>query len=585
MCSDKHKTVFSPEDKGGERRMNNNQNKLKSNSQSNNQEKGKKSKTNRLIQEHEQQQQKEYNKKPIFKTLKENEDYLSAELGNSHDISIRRLQLDKKGENDILLVFIDGIVNDEMINRLIVGTLQERTDPVQMAKSQDSADNEQDKKEQSNQNNNEKITLSEIQSRLVSISILEEVDNWGAFFQYIFRGCCMLLVEGTETALAAKVPGGEKRGIEEPNTEMTIRGPKEGLTESMYTNMALIRRKIRSPKLWAEQWTIGEYSQTPVSMVYIKGLADEQVLDIIRERLEAINIDGVLETNYIEELITDQKWTLFPTVINNERPDVVAANLLEGRLAILVDGSPFALIMPVSLNSFFQAAEDYYQRFDIATFLRILRFVSFFVALLMPSVYVAIVSYHNEMIPTQLLLKLAAQREGVPFPAYLEAFIMEFVFEILREAVLRMPIASGNTISIVGGLVIGQSIVEAGIVSPAVVIVVSFTAIASFVSPAYNLGIAARLLRFLLLLAASTLGFYGISLIMLLLVLHLSHLKSVGLPYLKPFAPFMKRDLKDTIVRVPFWKMKERPELLAAGNQQRENAQPPQEEEETNENN
>jgi spore germination protein KA len=323
-----------------------------------------------------------------------------------------------------------------------------------------------------------------------------------------------------------------------------------------------------------EQWTIGEISQTPVCIMYVKGLADENVLQDLRERLESIRIDGILESGYIEELISDQKWTPFPTVLSIERPDAVAGNILEGRIAILVDGTPFVLIVPAILNMFFQASEDYYQRYDIATFLRVLRFGSFLIALLMPSVYVAIVGYHQEMIPTQLLLKLAAQREGVPFPAYLEAFIMELVFEILREAVVRMPSAAGNTISIVGGLVIGQSVVEAGIVSPAVVIVVSFTAIASFVSPSYNLGISARLLRFFLLLAASTLGFYGIGLVVLVLILHLSNLRSFGMPYIKPFAPFMLKDMKDTLFRAPLWMMRERPAKLAKDNPIRQDTYP-----------
>ncbi|MEF2244082.1 spore germination protein [Paenibacillus sp. IITD108] len=509
-----------------------------------------------LIAKHEQEQEQEYAGVPLFDSITKNQEKIKQDLGDSRDVSIRKLILNDAAQNEFLIVYIDGIVSDESINKFIV-------EPLQIY---------------ANEDNSEKITPDLLRNRLVAISSVELISDWGIFYRYLFLCGCMVFINGFDTALFAKVPGGEGRGIEEPKTEMTIRGPKEGFTESLYTNMALIRKKLRSPKLWSEMWTIGKLSQTPVSMVYIKGLADEKVMQTLRERLEAIDIDGVLETNYIEELITDQKWTLFPTIINNERPDVIAGMLLEGRIIIMVDGSPFALIMPVSLNSFFQAAEDYYQRFDIATFLRLLRFISFFLALLMPSIYVAIVSYHQEMIPTPLLLKLAAQREGVPFPAYLEAFLMEFVFEILREAVLRMPIAAGNTVSIVGGLVIGQSIVEAGIVSPAVVIVVSFTAITSFVSPAYNLGIAARLLRFLLLLAASTLGFYGISLILLLLLLHLSHLRSIGMPYLKPFAPFLASDWKDSIIRAPLWKMKLRPQLLAGNNRQREQVQQPEEE-------
>ncbi len=322
--------------------------------------------------------------------------------------------------------------------------------------------------------------LTVMRNGLLSIGVLTDISDWKLLFQKLFMGYSILLVEGTDQALAANVIGGARRGIEEPKTEMAIRGPREGFTESIRTNTSMLRRKLRSPKLWMEQWTIGEISQTPVCIMYIKGLADENVLVDLRERLDTIRLDGILESGYIEELITDQKWSPFPTVLNNERPDAVAGNLLEGRIAILVDGTPFVLVVPAILNMFFQASEDYYQRFDITTFLRMLRFVSFLIALLMPSIYVAIVSYHQEMIPTSLLLKLAAQREGVPFPAFVEAFIMEIIFEILREAGVRMPRTIGQAVSIVGTLVIGQAAVEASIVSAVMVIVVSTTAIASF---------------------------------------------------------------------------------------------------------
>jgi spore germination protein KA len=258
-------------------------------------------------------------------------------------------------------------------------------------------------------------------------------------------------------------------------------------------------------------------------------------------------------------LIQDGVWTPFPTVFNTERPDTIAAGLLEGRIAIIVDGTPFVLLVPVVFVSFLQSAEDYYQRFDIGTFLRLLRFGSFFIALLLPSLYVAVATFHQELLPTTLMLHLAAQREGVPFPPIVEAFIMEVVFEVLREAGVRMPSAVGKTISIVGALVIGQSAVEAGIVSPAMVIVVSFTAITNFVLPAINLAIAVRLLRFGFLILAGTLGMYGISVALLLLVVHLSSLRSFGIPYLKPFAPFIPREQKDAFFRLPLWAMNTRP--------------------------
>lgn len=503
---------------------------------------------------HEQQELELFLDKPISTSLQQNMDFLSRELGESKDIIFRQLQLMDASRTNALIIYVQGMVENTVLNEFVIQPLHK--DHFQDADA------------------NSDSLLDIMKNNLLSTGIVVDINDWKQLFQKLFLGYSIIMIEGTDKVIGTNVLGGARRGIEEPKTEMAVRGPREGFTESIGTNIAMLRRKIRSPKLWMEQWTIGEISQTSISVMYVKGLADEVVLADLRERLEAIQIDGILESGYIEELISDEKWSIFPTIVSNERPDAVAGDLLEGRVAILIDGTPFVLVVPAVFNQFFQAAEDYYQRFDISTFLRMIRFGSFLISLLMPSLYVAIVGYHHEMIPTQLLLKLAAQREGVPFPAYLEAFMMEIVFEILREAVIRMPTSAGNTISIVGGLVIGQSVVQAGIVSPAVVIVVAFTAIASFVSPSYSFGTAARLLRFLFLLAASTIGFYGIGLVSLLLILHLTNLRSFGMPYLKPFAPLFLKDMKDTLVRAPLWLMRERPQRISDKNRIRQKADP-----------
>lgn len=515
-------------------------------------------------------QMKAYEKQPLLPELPRLLAKMMEEMGESDDLTIRGLNLTerkgKDGDKDIAIVYIQGMVEEERADEFILRPIQRDLELLEQLKML------KQRVRSADESSPEEPVLRRIKGHLLSIGLIVEVKNFKDIFERLFLGYALVLIDGCTVGIGCNVYGGPKRGVEEPKTEMLIRGPREGFTESLRVNTILLRRKIRSPKLWLEQHKVGEITQTPLGIVYIKGLADETVLKDLRNRIQNINIDGILESSYIEELMGDQRWTPFPMVISHERPDAIAGNLLEGRIAIIVDGTPFVLIVPSTLNMFFQAAEDYYQSFQMATFLRLLRFVSFFIALLMPSIYVAIIGYHQEMIPTQLLLKLAAQREGVPFPAYLEAFIMELVFEILREAVLRMPSTAGSAISIVGGLVIGQSVVEAGIVSSAVVIVVSFTAISSFVAPVYTLGIAARLLRFLLLVAASTLGFYGIALVMLLILLHLSNLRSFGVAYLKPFGPFYWKDLKDTMLRAPLWKMKARPQMLASHNSRREDS-------------
>jgi len=286
--------------------------------------------------------------------------------------------------------------------------------------------------------------------------------------------------------------------------------------------------------------------------------------------LQRIRIDGILESGYIEQLIEDQTFTTFPTVYHTERPDSVAANLLEGRIAIFVEGTPFVLIAPTVFIQFFQAVEDYYARFDIATALRFLRVLVFFISLVAPSVYIAATTFHQEMIPTQLVIAIAAQRESVPFPAFVEALMMEVTFEILREAGVRLPRAVGQAVSIVGALVIGQAAVEAGFVSSAMVIVVSITAIASFATPSFAIAISARLIRFLLMVLAALFGFYGILIGIVLMTLHLCSLRSFGVPYMSPLAPLILSNIRDTLVRFPMWALTERPRLINQTNMVRQ---------------
>ncbi|MDP4158068.1 MAG: spore germination protein, partial [Bacillota bacterium] len=292
----------------------------------------------------------------------------------------------------------------------------------------------------------------------------------------------------------------------------------------------------------------------------------DKVVKEVHHRLDKIDIGGVLESGYIEELIQDDTFTPFPTIFNSERPDVVAACLLEGRVAILVDGTPFVLVVPSLFIQNFQVPEDYYQRADISSLLRLLRVICFLIALLGPSFYIAVTTYHQEMLPTSLLISLAAQREGVPFPAFVEAVMMEVAFEILREAGIRMPRAVGQAVSIVGALVLGQAAVEAGIVSASMVIVVSLTAIANFVFPAYNMAISIRMLRFGMMLLAASFGLYGITVGILALLLHLNSLRSFGIPYMAPMSPLIPDDLKDTVIRFPQWALFSRPRLISQKN-------------------
>lgn len=378
----------------------------------------------------------------------------------------------------------------------------------------------------------------------------------------ILNGSVLFFLEGYNEALAIEVNGFDKRSIAEPSTQTIIRGPKDGFIESVQTNISLIRRRLKNPRLTFEQFIIGSESRTTIVVGYVKGITNEEIINEVKRRIQKSNVSAILDSGNIEELISDNIFTPFPLIFNSERPDAITANLMEGKVAILVDGSPFVLLAPCVFTDFFQTPEDYYQPFFMASFLRIIRYIAFMTSLIMPSLYVAITTYHVELLPTSLLISVQAQREGVPFPAVIEILIMEFTFEVLREAGVRMPRAVGQTVSIVGALVIGQAAVEAGIVSNVLVIIVAFTAISSFVSPIYNFSIATRLLRFVLILGASIIGLYGILLLLVIMVAHLSSLRSFGIPYLTPVAPLSPVNQDDVFVRFPIGGNKKRPTYL-----------------------
>jgi spore germination protein KA len=401
-----------------------------------------------------------------------------------------------------------------------------------------------------------------IEQSLLPIGGVSEIENYDELFTFMLSGEVIFLMQGNKKGYRISLKSWKDRGV--PETEGVVRGPRESFSETMRTNTALLRRKINSPRLRLEGKTIGDITKTQVSIMFIDGIADNKVLDEVRSRLDKIEIDGILESGYIEELIQDETYSPFPTIHHTEKPDVVAGGLLEGRIAIIVDGTPMVLMVPALFNQFFQAAEDYYERSLISSLIRILRFICLFISLLAPAVYIAVTTFHQEMIPTPLLVNLMVQREGVPFPAFVEAFLMELMFEILREAGVRLPKAVGQTVSFVGALVIGQAAVEAGIVSAGMVIVVAITAISSFVIPAYNMAISLRILRFILMAISGGFGLYGVMIGLIVIVLHLCSIRSFGIPYMTPYGPYISSEFKDSIVRVPHWMMNRRPQSMVS---------------------
>lgn len=408
-----------------------------------------------------------------------------------------------------------------------------------------------------------------IEKQLIAISQVKPVHTIHEVIEWVLQSNACILVDGIDKALIADLKGYEKRAVEEPAAEISVRGPRDGFTETLRVNTSLIRRRIKSSRLKMELISIGELTQTDIVITYIEGIVQEAVLDEVRTRIGRIQIDGILGSGYVEEFIEDLPFSPFPQIQNTERPDVVCANLLEGRVAILVDTSPFTLIVPMTFWAGLQAAEDYYERFLYTSAIRWMRMILLNISLLFPSLYVAVTTFHPQLIPTNLLISVAASREGVPFPAVIEALLMEGMFEGLREAGIRLPKPVGSAVSIVGALVIGQAAVQAGIISAPMVIIVATTGISSFAIPRYNFGSAYRLLRFPILILAGVLGLFGIAIGATIILIHLVNLRSFGVPYLTPAAPQFPGNLRDILFRAPRWSMTSRPALMSGDDKAR----------------
>lgn len=412
--------------------------------------------------------------------------------------------------------------------------------------------------------------ISLFEEHRVSLSRTIVLDDPEEAIKRVMMGHGLLLLEGEPRLLELPFVSYETRALEEAPTESVIRGPREAFVESLGTNLTLLRRRIKSPLLKTERLTFGVHTQTTVILTYLEGTCPDRLVREVKRRLAGIRIDGVLGSSYLEEIIQDAPYSPFPQLQYTERPDTVSASLLEGRIAILVDNTPMVMIAPVTFFIMLQSAEDYYQPFIAASWIRWIRFIFLSTSLLLPSFYIAITTFHPEMLPFNLLVSVSSSREIVPFPALMEALMMELAFEALREASVRIPKSIGQAVSIIGALIIGTAAVQAGIVSAAMVIIVSVTGIASFIIPNFDLGLSFRLLRFPMMLLAGIFGIFGIACGMILIYVHLVNLKSFGTPYLTPVTPQIARSLKDAVYRAPWWKMRSLPFMANRTNRARE---------------
>lgn len=482
--------------------------------------------------------------------LEVNNEQLYKLLGESTDLVRKQLKL---GEHTELAIFyIDGLIDNQLLHNSILYSLQEgRTSA--LLEEQDP-----DKK------------LEILTNRVLMAGDLTLVQDYAQFVHDLLSGNVMLMVEGTMSALRIGLPGWEDRGVSEPSSQSVVRGPMEGFSENLRTNTALIRRKIKDSQLWLETMQIGRVTQTSVSIMYLSHIANKELVQEVKRRLNSIDTDSILESGYIEEFIQDKVATPFPTIYNSDRPDTIAAGILEGRwLSWLTEPLLYCWPRPYLSPSFSR------RRIIISVRISLPCCGSsgfwLFLTLFAPAFYVAITTYHQEMIPTNLVISLAAQRETVPFPTFVEALMMELTYEILREAGVRIPKNVGQAVSIVGTLVIGQAAVAAGFISSAMVIIVSITAISSFVIPEAGMSIAARIIRFFLIALAGFMGLYGILCGVFLVVLHLVSLRSFGVPYMSPLGPFRPADLKDSFFRFPWPFLRTRPQENRTQNLHRQN--------------
>lgn len=400
-------------------------------------------------------------------------------------------------------------------------------------------------------------------SRKIQNSLEDTLDD-------ILSGGAALVFDKEKKAVTFDIKGFEKRPITEPTTENVLKGAKDAFVEVLRINTSLVRRKIRTPDLRIKETTIGVQTKTTIAVIYIQGITNEKLVEEVFKRLGAIKTDGVITVGSIEEYIIDEKFTLFPQVMSTERSDKFSHNILDGRVGIIIDGLPVTYIVPATISMFYQAPEDYAQNFIISSFLRFLRYMGSVMTILLPAFYVAITSFHQEMIPTVLTASIIRSKTEVPFPTITSAFMMLVAFEVLLEAGLRLPRAIGQAISIIGALVVGQAAVQAKLISPVVVVIIAITGISGFVMPNQDYSNALRIIRLVFVVMSAFAGLYSLSLAFVALVYHLNTLESFGVPYFTPFVANEGREIgQDTLIRMPLFLMKQRPLSLKTTNKKR----------------
>lgn len=502
-------------------------------------------KLDKLKNENTKAQENTTNSTTISNSIEDIKKKLNAVFSDCSDFIIRECIL-KRDKIDliVLVVFIEELIDINILNRDIIK-------PISNLEITEAG-----------------TTLKIIKQNIVSSSI-KELYDFNIAVDDILSGNAILFIDGETTAFNLSIRNLKGREPDVPETEINILGPKHSFVEIITTNILLLRRIVKHPNLKVETLQIGSITKTEVAVIYIKGIANERIVNEVRTRLNKIKTDAIMASGYLEQFIEDEPFTLFPQVGNSERPDKVAANILEGRVGIICDGTPYVLTVPFLFIEAFQVSEDYYERPFYSTFLRTFRLFNFFTAISLPGIYVALSSFHQNVIPFQLMLTMMSSREGIPFSSFIEALLMITTFELIREASLRMPKPIGQTIGIIGAVVLGDAAVTAGIASAPMIVVTAVTALATFLAP--PLSRALTLIRIITLIMASFMGIYGIGFTLVGFAIHLCKLRSFGVPYLSPISPVNITDLKDAGFRFPLWSLNTRPRGIIWSNDKSRN--------------
>lgn len=482
----------------------------------------------------------------ISALLHENETYIRKRCENCDDILIRPMVLGEGHKVNCLMVYIEVTVSNMMLDDSAIGKMVNHFWEIPAEKIREF-----------------------IRKNSLGIADAEELSTMEEVFSAMLAGNAVFFMDGYDKAMKISSRGYPGLDVSEAETEKVLRGSKEGFCDRVKINAALIRKRLRDTRLKVEQQDIGVRSHTVVQLLYVDDLVHEELLESIKERLEFFTVDGILDSGMLEQLTEEAWYSPFPQFQTTERPDRAAQELLNGKAVLLCDNSPVALVLPGAFNSFMESSEDWYNRFEMTSFLRVLRYLAMAVATLLPGLYLAMIRFHTQVLPANLILSFAQAREGVPFSSVVELVFLELSFELIREAGVRIPGELGNAIGIVGGLIIGQAAVEANLVSPVVVIIVALTALGSLAIPNEEFASAFRLLKYVFLFLGGYLGIFGIVLGLYLTAAHLAGLLSFGVPYLVPFVE--KNGESETggrILRLPFRKRKFRP-LYARSDQKR----------------